>query len=76
MKVSISGVVFVIYPRDHMPPHVHLIYDGGRAKAGLEDGKLMKGRFPKGREGRIKKIIALHAAEWTDTFYRLNPHLK
>lgn len=76
MKVTISGMQFYIFGREHGFPHVLVVYDGGWVKVRLLDGEPMGGRFPKGREGRVQKIIAEHSAEWTDAFYRLNPHLK
>lgn len=54
------GIVIVMYPNDHNPPHVHAITQEHNATFLISTGELSEGDFPpKGRK-MVKEFILIN----------------
>ena len=42
----INGVRLVIYPKDHLPPHLHAIFAENDAMISIATGDLLEGKLP------------------------------
>ena len=42
----IAGVRLVIYPKDHLPPHLHSLYSGHEAMISIATGQVLEGKLP------------------------------
>jgi microcystin-dependent protein len=45
----INGVRLVIYPKDHLPPHLHAIFAENDAMISIATGDLLEGKLPAAR---------------------------
>ena len=54
----VDGVVLMIYPRDHLPPHLHARYAEHRCKISIVTGDLIEGRMPKSKLRSVKAWLA------------------
>jgi Domain of unknown function (DUF4160) len=52
------GIAIRMYLGDHSPPHFHAVYGEFEATVLIENGKLLKGKFPK----TATKLVQ----EWTE----------
>jgi len=53
------GISVRMFFNDHEPPHVHVRYQGFRARVRISDGELMDGRLPPTVTRLVKEWTAL-----------------
>ena len=59
----VDGVVVVIYPNDHDPPHIHASYGEYECKMTIVGAKLMGGELPKSKLKLLRRWLVLHHKE-------------
>ena len=45
----IDGVRIVIYPKDHLPPHIHVFFGGAEMQISIATGRVLNGRIAKSK---------------------------
>lgn len=56
-----------MYFDDHLPPHIHVEYQGAEALVAIDTGDLIEGRLPKKAAKLIRNWCLDHQAELQDT---------
>ncbi|AFL73594.1 DUF4160 domain-containing protein [Thiocystis violascens] len=64
------GIYVRMYFDDHLPPHVHVEYQGAEALVAIETGELLEGRLPRKAAKLIKDWCADHQPELSDNWQR------
>lgn len=54
-----DGIVIIIHPRDHVPPHFHAKYSGQEASFNFE-GEIIAGLFPRKQAKKVAKWALSH----------------
>ena len=54
----IAGVRIVIYPKDHLPPHLHAIYAEYEAMISIVTGDVLEGSLPRAKQKAIQSWLA------------------
>ena len=70
-----KGLDFQIYPNDHLPVHVHVLYDGDEAVFRIENGEVnlyKEGRLPNRQLRDANDIIEENIEQFIDEWNRLN----
>lgn len=57
------GISVYMYWGDHVPPHIHAIYNEYGALVSLETGEAFRGKLPKKVAQLVKEWIELHREE-------------
>ena len=69
------GVIIVIRPNDHNPPHVHAWYDEKQAKFSIIDGSIISGSLPSSKIKDVQWFISTYREEllkmWNDKSYSI-----
>ena len=69
------GIIIVIHPNDHNPPHVHVWCGEKRAKFSIVDGRLMNGHIPASKVKIVQEFISCYKKEllemWKTKSYSL-----
>ena len=64
------GIYVRMYFDDHLPPHVHVEYQGAEALVAIETGELIEGRLPRKAAKLIKEWCADHQDALWDNWQR------
>ena len=56
----VDGVAILIYPRDHLPPHVHARFAEHRCKLSIVTGQVIDGRLPANKLRVVQAWLAGH----------------
>jgi Domain of unknown function (DUF4160) len=56
----IAGVRIIIYPKDHLPPHLHAKYAEHEAMISIATGDVLEGSLPRAKLTEIKDWLAAH----------------
>lgn len=72
---SIDGIKINIYFIEHLPPHIHALYNEYEVLLRIRDGSIYEGHFPTRQLKKTQIWLNEHRAEALKTFYELNPHL-
>jgi len=54
----IAGVRIVIYPKDHLPPHLHAIFAEYEAMISIVTGDILEGSLPRAKQRAIQDWLA------------------
>ena len=59
------GIVIRMYfaPKEHNPPHIHAVYQGGEAVFDISDGEKTSGEFPARQSKLVQAWIEIHREE-------------
>ncbi len=58
----VVGVRIVIYPKDHLPPHLHAILAECEAMISIVTGDVLEGSLPRAKLKAVQKWLAEHRA--------------
>jgi hypothetical protein len=53
------GIVISMFFNDHDPPHIHVRYQGFRARVRISDGEVIDGRLPPTVTGLLREWTSL-----------------
>jgi len=56
----IAGVRLVIYPKDHLPPHLYALYSGHEAMISIATGEVLEGKLPLPKLREIRTWLMAH----------------
>jgi hypothetical protein len=59
----VAGVRIIIYPKDHLPPHLHAILAEHEAMISIVTGDLLEGSLPRDEAPAVQKWLAAHREE-------------
>jgi hypothetical protein len=54
----IAGVRVVIYPKDHLPPHLHAMLGGQSARISILTGEVLEGDLPRSKLRAVLEWLA------------------
>ena len=54
----IAGVRIVIYPKDHLPPHLHAIFAEYEAMISIVTGDVLEGSLPRTKQKAVQDWLA------------------
>jgi hypothetical protein len=54
----IAGVRIVIYPKDHLPPHLHAIFAEYEAMISIVTGDILEGSLPHAKQRAVRDWVA------------------
>jgi hypothetical protein len=54
----VSGVRIVIYPKDHLPPHLHAILAEHEAMISIVTGDILEGSLPRAKARAVQEWLA------------------
>jgi hypothetical protein len=54
----IAGVRVMIYPKDHLPPHLHAIFAGNEAMISILTGDVLQGSLPRAKQRAVQEWLA------------------
>lgn len=68
----VDGVALLIYPRDHLPPHLHARFAEHRCKISIVTGQLIEGNMPRSKLDAVQSWLDAHRDEvsfvWDEIF--------
>jgi len=75
---SFNGVHVCVYSREHMPPHIHVLYGDDEAIIRISDSSLLQGSLEKSKLRLVRKWMKNPniKIELEIYFFALNPQLK
>ena len=73
--VRFSGIRLCMYFGDHLPPHFHVEYGEYKALIGIQDGALIRGKFPRRKLQEVQTYLAENRESLLETFFEFNPNL-
>ena len=56
----VMGVRIVIYPKDHLPPHLHAIFAEHKVMISIVTGDVLEGSFPRAKLKAVQNWLASH----------------
>jgi hypothetical protein len=56
----VSGVRIIIYPKDHLPPHLHAKFAEHEAMISILTGDLLEGSLPRAKLQVVQEWLAAH----------------
>jgi Domain of unknown function (DUF4160) len=59
----VLGVRIVIYPKDHLPPHLHAIFAEHEAMISIVTGDVLEGSLPRAKLRVVQDWLARHREE-------------
>jgi hypothetical protein len=59
----VDGVAIIIYPNDHIPPHVHARYAEFECKLSIVTGEVIRGELPANKLAVVRNWLQAHAHE-------------
>jgi Domain of unknown function (DUF4160) len=59
----VLGVRIVIYPEDHLPPHLHAIFAEHEAMISIVTGDVLEGSLPRAKLRTVQEWLARHREE-------------
>lgn len=71
-----QGIKIDCYSGDHLPPHIHAIYNEHEALIEIKTGKIYAGSLPSKQFKQALKYVKSNEADLLETFYTLNERLR
>ena len=71
-----DGIKINIYNGDHLPPHIHVIYNEYEVLIDIQKTEVYAGALPPRQLKRALTWLAENADWALEVFYELNPNLK
>lgn len=59
----VAGVRIIIYPKDHLPPHLHAILAEHEAMISIVTGDVLEGSLPRAKLRAVQKWLEAHREE-------------
>lgn len=59
----VDGVRLVLYPRDHLPPHLHAFFAEFEAKFSIATADVIEGSLPRDRVRSVRTWLLAHQDE-------------
>jgi hypothetical protein len=59
----VFGVRIIIYPKDHLPPHLHAKFAEHEAMISILTGDLLEGSLPRAKLKAVQEWLARHRAQ-------------
>ena len=59
----VDGVCLVLYPRDHLPPHLHALFAEYEAKFSIATADVIEGSLPRDKSKSVRLWLLAHQAE-------------
>jgi hypothetical protein len=59
----VDGVAILIYPKDHLPPHVHARIAEYRCKLSIVTGQVIDGKLPPSKLRTVQAWLAGHRGQ-------------
>jgi hypothetical protein len=56
----VFGVRIIIYPKDHLPPHLHAKFAEHEAMISIATGDLLEGSLPRAKLRAVREWLARH----------------
>jgi hypothetical protein len=56
----VFGVRIVIYPKDHLPPHLHAVFAEHEAMISIATGDVLEGSLPRAKLREVQEWLAAH----------------
>ena len=56
----VAGVRVIIYPKDHLPPHLHVKFAEYEAMISIATGDVLEGSLPRAKLKAIKDWLSAH----------------
>jgi len=56
----VSGVRIIIYPKDHLPPHLHAKFAEHEAIISIVTGNVLEGSLPRAKLRAVQEWLAKH----------------
>ncbi|HAL82952.1 MAG TPA: DUF4160 domain-containing protein [Mucilaginibacter sp.] len=72
----IDGIKINVYSNDHLPPHIHALYNEYEAVVSITDKKVIRGLLPIPQLKKVKEIITGNEDDLLALFKALNPQIK
>lgn len=72
----IDGIRIKIYNRDHLPAHIHAVYNEYEAFIVIADGRIMAGYLPGSQMRKVIAWLSDHGDQAQEMFNELNPTIK
>jgi Domain of unknown function (DUF4160) len=67
----VDGVMVMIYPRDHAPPHIHASIAEYHCKLAILDGAVLDGKLPPRKLVRLRNWLAEHRGEVSNAWFEI-----
>jgi hypothetical protein len=68
----VDGIRIKIYNRDHMPPHIHAVYNEFEAVVVIENYRIIAGYLPDNQLRKVMSWLSEHNAQAQEIFNLLN----
>ncbi|MBL8573361.1 MAG: DUF4160 domain-containing protein [Hyphomicrobiaceae bacterium] len=59
----VAGAQLVLYPKDHLPPHLHALFGEYEAMISIATGDILQGKIPGPKAQAIRAWLKLHREE-------------
>jgi hypothetical protein len=56
----IAGVRVIIYPKDHLPPHLHARFAEHEAMISIATGDVLEGSIPRAKLAAVQEWLSTH----------------
>jgi hypothetical protein len=56
----VSGIRIIIYPKDHLPPHLHAKFAEHEAMISIVTGDVLEGALPRAKLVTVQEWLARH----------------
>jgi len=72
----IDGIKINVYSNDHLPPHIHALYNEYEALISITDREVIRGILPIPQLRKAKEIVTRNEGDLLALFKALNPQIK
>jgi hypothetical protein len=72
----VDGVKINVYSNDHLPPHIHALYNEYEAVISITGREVIRGYLPIPQLKKVKEIITNNENDLLVLFKALNPQIK
>lgn len=72
----IDGIKINVYSNDHLPPHIHALYNEYEAVISITGREVIRGYLPIPQLKKVKEIITNNENDLLALFKALNPQIK
>lgn len=73
---TIAGIKFNIYFNDHLPPHIHALYNDYEVLLAIETTAILRGSLPIRQLTRARSWLIDNRDEALEIFYQFNERLR
>ncbi len=70
----VEGVRIAIYPKDHLPPHLHAIYAEFEAQISIVTGDILEGKLPAAKVKAVTAWLRAHGPEVAFAWEEIRAH--